>query len=262
MTKDSMADVAVITGAAGGIGRATVKRFQTAGWDVALVDIGEALDSAVAEAEQLAPAGTRVRGYVADTTSAAEVEQTRDAIVSDFESVKALLLIAGTVQVAAAAADLDPDEWDRVLAINLTGPFLFTRAFVHALQDTEGASVVAVSSQWGRSGHPFLSSYSASKAGLIVAMQSFAVELAPRVRVNTVCPGHVNTVLHTDALRAEAEVRGISFDEMKDIEWGKVPALRAGEVDEIAAAIFYLASDEASYVTGASLDVNGGSVLH
>lgn len=257
-----MTDVAVVTGAAGGIGRATAKRFLAAGWDVAMLDLDDSLQSAVEEAKELAGPKRTVRGYSADTTSVTEVEQARDHILRDFGGVKALLLIAGTVQAAAAVNDLDPKEWDRVLAINLTGPFLFTRAFAGPLSETEGASVVAVSSQWGRSGHPFLSSYSASKAGLIVAMQSFAQELAPQVRANTVCPGHINTSMHTDALEAEAEVRGISFEEMRDIEWGKVPALRAGEVDEIAAAIFYLASDDASYITGASLDVNGGSVLH
>ena len=257
-----MSDVAVITGAAGGIGQATVRRFLSAGWDVAMIDIGESLQSALGEAKELAGPAQAVRGYLADTASPADVEQVSDEILKDFGGVKALLLIAGTVQVAAPVADLDPQEWERVLGINLTGPFLFTRAFARALQETEGASVVAVSSQWGRSGHSFLSSYSASKAGLIVAMQSFAQELAPKVRVNTVCPGHINTVMHTDALQAEAVLRGISFEEMRDIEWRKVPALRAGEVDEIAAAIFYLTSDDASYITGASLDVNGGSVLH
>ncbi|GAA4113954.1 SDR family NAD(P)-dependent oxidoreductase [Enteractinococcus coprophilus] len=257
-----MSDVAVITGAGGGIGRATVRRFLAAGWDVAMIDIGASLEGALEEAKELAGPGQTVRGYFADAASAADVEQVRDEILEEFGGVKALLLVAGTVQTAASVGELDPQEWERVLSINLTGPFLFTRAFARALQDTEGASVVAVSSQWGRSGHPFLSSYSASKAGLIVAMQSFAQELAPKVRVNTVCPGHINTAMHTDALQAEAELRGIPFEEMRDIEWGKVPALRAGEPDEIAGAIFYLASDDASYITGASLDVNGGSVLH
>lgn len=257
-----MPDVAVITGATGGIGRATVRRFLSAGWDVAMTDIGDSLESALGEARELAGPEQTVRGYLADTTSPTDVERVREEVLRDFGAVKALLLIAGTVQTAAPVADLDPQEWERVISINLTGPFLFTRAFARALQDTEGASVVAVSSQWGRSGHSFLSSYSASKAGLIVAMQAFALELAPKVRVNTVCPGHVNTAMHTDALQAEAEIRGISVEEMRDIEWGKVPALRAGEVDEVAAAIFYLTSDDASYITGASLDVNGGSVLH
>jgi 3-oxoacyl-[acyl-carrier protein] reductase len=211
---------------------------------------------------QQAGPGQTVRAYAADTTSVGDVERARDEVLADFGAVKALLLIAGTVQTAATVTYLDPAEWSRVLDVNLTGPFLFTRAFAPALAETEGASVVAVSSQWGRFGQPNLSSYSASKAGLIVAMQSFALELAPRVRVNTVCPGHINTRMHTSALEAEARLRGISFEEMRDLEWGKVPALRAGEADEIAAAIFYLASDVASYITGASLDVNGGSVLH
>lgn len=257
-----MSDVVVITGAAGGIGQATVRRFLSADWDVAMVDLGDSLAGAVEEAQDLAGAGQSVRGYQADTTSTTDVQRVRDEVIADFGSVKSLLLIAGTVQVAASVTDLEPREWERVMSINLTGPFLFTRAFANDLQQTPGASVVGVSSQWGRSGQPFLSSYSASKAGLIVAMQSFAQELAPKVRVNTVCPGHIKTEMHTQALEAGAKERGISFEEMRDIEWGKVPALRAGEVGEIASAIFYLASDEASYITGASLDVNGGSVLH
>jgi NAD(P)-dependent dehydrogenase (short-subunit alcohol dehydrogenase family) len=161
-----------------------------------MLNIGDSLTDAVTDAETFAAPRAKSarlhRGHHLGDRRRADP----DAIMDEFGGVKALLLIAGTVRTATAVDELDPAKWSRVPDINLTGPFLLTRAFAAALRQTEGALVVAVSSQWGRAGQGHLSSYSTSKAGLIVAMQSFALELAPQVRVNIVCPGHIKTGMH------------------------------------------------------------------
>lgn len=101
--------------------------------------------------------------------------------------------------------------------------------------------------------------YCASKAGVIALAQSLAHELAPvGITVNTVAPSLINTAMHETAIRDEAEARGVTFDEQRELEWSQVPMGRAGEPEDVASAVLYLASADAGYVTGASLDVTGG----
>jgi len=130
------------------------------------------------------------------------------------------------------------------------------------LLSRDDGTITFISSWWGRSGHAYFSSYCASKAAVIVFAQALAEELAPDIRVNTVCPGNIDTKMHRAALHTEAAERGITFEEMKDIEWAKIPLKIAGPPSAIANALVWLASPAASYVTGASLDVNGGVVFH
>lgn len=253
--------VALVTGAAGGIGRAVVRRFAEGGAFVALVDVSNHVHSVADELRSQYP-GVEMRGYVADITDPESVAELAVNVERDFGRLDSLALVAGVVQTAAPIAKLDRSEWDRVLGINLTGPYEMAHALTPLLSRDGGGSITAVSSWWGRSGHAFFAAYCAAKAGLIVFAQALADELAPTVRVNTICPGNVNTRMHYSALEAEAEERGITFEEMKDIEWAKMPMLRPGEPEEMAEAIHFLSSPAASYITGASLDVNGGVVFH
>lgn len=253
--------VALVTGAAGGIGRAVVRRFADAGASVALVDANEQVHTVVQELEGEFP-GVRLRGYRVDISSTDSVSQLAQKVDSDFGRLDSLALVAGVVQAAAPIAELDRSEWDRVIGVNLTGPYEMTHALAPLLSRDGGGSITAVSSWWGRSGHAYFAAYCTAKAGLIVFAQAVAEELAPTVRVNTICPGNINTRMHQEALQSEAAERGISFEEMKDSEWAKIPLLKAGEPEDIAEAIYFLSSPAASYITGASLDVNGGVVFH
>jgi len=254
-----MSRVALVTGAAGGIGRATVQAFLDKGYEVAAVD---AVDSVRQLPGELEGAGAdRVKPFVTDITNEESVDALKSDVGAEFGRLDALAMVAGMVQTAAPVAELDPQHWRRVLDVNLTGPFLLSRALTPGLS-REGGSITMVSSWWGRSGHAYFSAYCASKAALIVFGQALAEELAPHVRVNTVCPGNIDTRMHRSALQSEADKRGISFEEMKDIEWAKIPLKIAGPPASIANAIVWLASTDASYVTGASLDVNGGVVFH
>jgi NAD(P)-dependent dehydrogenase (short-subunit alcohol dehydrogenase family) len=122
-----------------------------------------------------------------------------------------------------------------------------------------GAAIVGIASWWGRSGHAYYAAYCTSKAGVISLVQCLAAELAPEgIRANAVSPGNIDTQMHRSALESEAAERGVSFEEMKAIEWAKIPLGIAGPPQSIADAVLFLSSDKSSYITGATLDVNGG----
>jgi NAD(P)-dependent dehydrogenase (short-subunit alcohol dehydrogenase family) len=255
------APVALVTGAGGGIGRAVVRSYLDAGTSVALVD---AEDRFLTHTKGLAAEYPNliVRSYATDVADSGQVADLADRVASDFGRLDSLALVAGVVQTAAGIAELSPAEWRRVLDVNLTGAYEMTHALVPLLRQDGGGSVTAVSSWWGRSGHAFFAAYCAAKAGLIVFIQALADELAPHIRANTVCPGNIDTAMHRSALESEAAERGVSFDEIKKSEWAKIPLGQAGSPQDIADAILFLSSPTAGYITGASLDVNGGVVYH
>jgi NAD(P)-dependent dehydrogenase (short-subunit alcohol dehydrogenase family) len=253
-----MSPVALVTGAAGGIGRATVQAFLDSGYDVAAVDAVDAVRELPAD---FGVDGARVKTFITDITDEQSVSALATEVDSNFGQLNTIALVAGVVQNAAAVTELEPAEFRKVMDVNLTGPFLLTRSLSPLLSREDG-TITFISSWWGRSGHAYFSSYCASKAAVIVFAQALAEELAPYIRVNTVCPGNIDTKMHRAALHTEAAERGITFEEMKDIEWAKIPLKVAGPPSAIANAIVWLASPSASYITGASLDVNGGVVFH
>jgi NAD(P)-dependent dehydrogenase (short-subunit alcohol dehydrogenase family) len=252
---------ALVTGAGGGIGRAVVRSFLEAGTSVALVD---ADDRFLAHTPDLAAEfpDLTVQAYTTDITQTSQVSALAEQVAADFGRLDALALVAGTVQTAAGIADLTPTEWRRVIDVNLTGAYEMTHALVPLLAQDGGGSITSVSSWWGRSGHAYFAAYCAAKAGLIVFTQALAHELAPLIRANTVCPGNIDTAMHRAALESEAAERGVSFEEIKRSEWAKIPLEKAGAPQDIANAILFLSSPAAAYITGASLDVNGGVVFH
>ncbi|MDQ4490810.1 SDR family NAD(P)-dependent oxidoreductase [Sinomonas sp. ASV486] len=253
--------VALVTGAAGGIGQAVVRRLAAGGASVALVDADARVEGVAKQLKGEFP-DVDLRGYATDITDTEKVRQLARSVEDDFGRLDSVALVAGVVQTAAPIAQLGRAEWDRVLGVNLTGPYEMTHALSPLLARDGGGSITAVSSWWGRSGHAYFAAYCAAKAGLIVFVQAVAAELAPTVRVNTICPGNINTRMHQEALRSEAEERGVSYEDIKASEWAKIPLGKAGEPEDIAEAIYFLSSPAASYITGASLDVNGGVVFH
>ena len=177
--------------------------------------------------------------------------------------MNALALVAGTVQAEGVPVEeLSVEEWDRVHSVNLRGVFLASKHFIPIIAMGGSGSIIAIASYWGREAHPFFASYCTSKAGVISFVQGLAGELADRgIRVNAVAPGNIDTNMHRKALTEEAETRGISFEEMRDIEWAKIPLKAAGPPRSIADAVYFLSTEHASYITGATLDVNGGVVM-
>jgi NAD(P)-dependent dehydrogenase (short-subunit alcohol dehydrogenase family) len=253
--------VALVTGAAGGIGTATARAYAAAGLDLVLVDVHPGVTEVAGTLGAEFPKAT-ISAQVADVGDEEAVRALGETVRSTHGRLDHLALVAGTLQQAAPVQDLPLAEWERVLRVNLTAPFLLSREFVPALRQAPAGTVVAVSSWWGRSGHALFSSYCTSKAALIVFTQSLAAELAPAVRANTVCPGNIDTPMHRDALETEARERGVPFEELRAAEWDKIPMKIAGAPATIADAVLWLSSTASSYVTGASLDVNGGVVFH
>lgn len=254
----------IITGAAGGIGQATAQRFASSGWSLVLVDVTPKVEDVAKDVAKAT--GQRVVGVTADITTEAGVAQIEPAVKALGQPLTFLGLVAGVLQEVGSIETLAMSEWDRVMSINLRANVLMIKHFTPALKAAAvasgGASIVTVSSWYGKSGHGLFSAYCASKAGLISLTHSAAAELADfNVRVNTVAPGNVGTSMHFNALHEEAAKRGMTFQQMKDIEWGKIPLKRAAEPSEIAAAIHFLASADGAYLTGATIDVNGGCLF-
>ena len=253
--------VALVTGAAGGIGVATVRRFAEAGVSVALIDIHDGVNAAADSFAQEFPDLT-FAGYVVDVTDEAEVQALAATVEATFGRLDHLGVVAGVLQDAGPVETIPLEEWNRVLAVNITAPFLMAKTFIPLIRRDGGGTITNIASFYGRSGRALFAAYCASKAALFNLTQSLAVELAPDIRVNTVAPGNINTGMHQAALHREAEQRGVTFEEIRDKEWGVIPLKVAGEPSVIADALVFLSSPGASYITGASLDVNGGVLFN
>ncbi|KJC33811.1 3-oxoacyl-ACP reductase [Bradyrhizobium sp. LTSP885] len=237
--------VALVTGAARGIGLATAKRFLGEGWRVALLDIEDALlQAAVAALDE--PDNTLA--LTCDVSDAGAVAAAIAAVSSRFSRLDALVNNAG-VAVFAPVLETSDADWSRILAVNLTGPFLCTKAAAPLMREHGGGAIVNITSISAVRASTLRSAYGTSKAGLAHLTKQLAVELAPLgIRVNGVAPGPVETAMakavHT------AEIRADYHD--------AIPLNRYGLEEELADAIFFLCSDRASYITGQILAVDGG----
>lgn len=255
--------VVLITGAGGGMGREVSARYAAQGDRLVLVDVAqEGLDRAAEELRAEWP-DVELLLAPADVSRPESVRELAERVREWAGRVDVLALIAGVLQQANKVTDIDVEEWDFVNNVNVRGVFLMTKYFVPLMPKGGKSNIVTIASWYGHSGHGYFAAYCASKAGVISLTQSLADELAEdRIRVNTVCPGNIDTQMHRNALDAEAQARGITFEEMKAIEWAKIPLGIAGPPGSIADAVEYLSSDKASYITGASIDVNGGVLFH
>lgn len=238
--------VAIVTGAASGIGRATALRLAAEGAAVTCVD--RAADGARRTATEIETAGGRALAVAADVTDEGACARVVEETVARFTRLTTLVNAAG-VGPARPDPTPAPDEFRRVVEINLTGTYLPSRAALPALRSSGAGSITNLSSIYGLVGGSRAPSYAASKGGVSNLTRQLALHWAPEVRVNCVCPGVIETPLTEVMLRDPAWVEAALT---------KYPLRRFGQPEEIAAAILYLASDEAAYVTGVALPVDGG----
>ena len=250
--------VAIVTGAASGIGRGIAERLAAEGASVLVADIDEAGASEVADA-----IGEGAASAVCDVTDEASLEATVATAVERFGRLDILVNNAGILQISPVV-ETDVADWDRMFAVNVRGMFLGSKvAAKRLIEQGEGGSIINAASGAGRHGVGMLSHYCATKACAISMTQSLALELAPhKIRVNAYAPGHIMTPMWDDIWEPYAARVGKSVDEIKEIFLGTIPWGRYGAADDVAPGVSWLCSDDAGYVTGQTLGINGGEWLH
>ena len=239
--------VAIVTGASRGIGRAIALRLAAAG---ARVVAGARADHAQPVAREIEAAGGAAVAVPLDVTEAESIAAMTRAALDRFERIDVLVNNAGIVRDKLLLR-MKPEEWDAVIATNLTAAFACCRAVLRPMVKQRSGRIVNVGSVVGRTGNPGQANYAASKAGLEGFTRSLALEVAARgITANVVAPGMIETDM-TAALdeRARQALRG------------RIPAGRLGTPGDVAGAVCFLASDEASYITGQVVSVNGGMYL-
>ncbi len=250
-------DIVAVTGGAGGIGLATARRFLAAGARVAVLDRSSAANEQALAA--LAPEhGERVLTLSCDVTDRASVDAAIAAVVERWGSIGTLVNGAGYCTFGAFE-ELGEDAWDQVMDVNAKGVFLCSQAVVPHMRARGSGAIVSVASQAGRQGERLIAHYCAAKAAVVNLSRAMALELAPAIRVNVVCPGVVRTPMIEGELRWRQEVRG-EDPEQTLAEWrAGIPLGRFQQPDDIAQAIAFLAA--AGEVTGQALSVDGGTVM-
>jgi len=232
----------LITGGASGIGAATAGRFLEEGAQVVVLDRD---DKGRAQIQRQLPtlAGT----VAADVSNLQQVQAAFNEAVQQMGGVDVLINNAG-ISIRHKFLDITPQEWDRILAVNLTGVFYVAQTAAHYMWERGSGVILQTASTNGLVGQPFYADYNATKAGVIELTKTMALELAPNIRVCAVAPGYVLTPMQ----RAEYT------DEMLDEVNRKVPMGRHAKPEEIAALFAYLASEDAAYITGQVFTCDGG----
>jgi len=238
---------AVVTGGAQGFGRAITERFVASGARVAIWDNDHALADKTAS-----EIGNAVSAFEVDVTDSAAVERAREATLGAFGKIDILVNNAGIAGVNKTVWETDFDEWRKVLRINLDGPFICCKAIVPQMLRQKYGRIVNIASIAGKEGNPNAAHYSASKAGLIALTKSLGKELAAYdILVNAVTPAAAKTAI---------------FDQMTqqhiDFMLSKIPKNRFVLVEEVAAMVSWLASEDCAFSTGAVFDISGGRATY
>ena len=242
--------VAIVTGGGGGIGRATALRFASEGAKVVVSDIHS--ESGEESVDQITKMGGEAIFVKTDTSTEGEMKALVEECEKRYGGLDIFFNNAGVSNEEVKLVDISVDEWDRVVSINLKGVFMGMKYAIPAMEKRNGGAIVNTSSLLGFKGKKYMAPYNASKGGVITLTKNAALEYGGKnIRVNAVCPGVIDTNIVTPWKEDDRKWPIIS----------KANALRrVGQPEEIANAVLFLVSDEASYVTGTSLLVDGGGL--
>jgi NAD(P)-dependent dehydrogenase (short-subunit alcohol dehydrogenase family) len=250
--------VAVVTGAAQGIGLAVARAYVAHGASVVVIDVAaEKADAAARDLDREAPG--RAIAIALDVTDEAAVAAAARTVVERLGRVDCAVANAG-VLLLKHAVEMGLEEWRRVIDVNLTGAFITATAFARAMIDRgDGGRIILTSSLFGVRGGVENAAYSASKFGMIGLAQCLAAELAPHgILVNCVGPGQMDTDMIRKLFRDRAAIRGIPEADVRAALEGRIPVGHLGALDHLAGTYVYLASDLSRYVTGQTIVVDGG----
>ena len=240
--------VAIITGGASGIGKKTAEIFSKEGAAIAIFDVNR--DALNQTEKEIRDNGGKCNGYVVDVTNFEDVTEKVKEVIEDFGEIDVLVNNAGITR-DNFLTKMEIDDWNKVIAINLTGTFNCAKAVAPYMMEKNKGNIVNVSSVVGVYGNIGQTNYAASKAGVIGLTKTWAKEFAKKgIRVNAVAPGFIKTPM-TDKVP----------EKVLEIMISKTPMGRMGEAIEVAKAILFLASDDSSFITGHILHVDGGLVL-
>ena len=244
---------ALITGGAGGIGRATALLFASEGAAVGIVDLNQEQGQEVAR--EISIAGGRAIFERADVTRPGDCQRVVERTVHEFGGIHILFNNAGIIR-RASVVEISEEDWDSVMAVNVKSMFLMSREVVAIMARAEGGSIINTASGWGVVGGPRAAAYCASKGAVVQLTKAMAIDHGrQKIRVNCICPGDTDTAM----LRSEARQLGEAEDRFL-ADSANRPLGRVGRPGEIAQTALYLASDAASFVTGAALVVDGGGL--
>lgn len=276
--KNLKGKTAIITGSGrkGGIGEAIAKLLAKRGCQVVISDIGKAvgknfsaghigntseMNSIVREIKK--NKGQAI-GIACDVRKSNDINRMVAKTVKKFGSVDIMVNNAGVGYIMEPFEEFKESSWDAVLDVNLKGAFLCSQAAAkQMIKQGKGGSIINIASQAAKSGFPFAAAYTASKHGMIGLTRSNAVELGEKkIRVNAVCPNHITTGLGHWQNKFFSEKLGLDYDSYLQGIVDKNPLKRTGLVADIAKAVAFLASDEASYITGEAMNVSGGEEYH
>lgn len=247
--------IAVVTGGALGIGRAICERLARDGASVAIWDID--LEGAGETARMIEAAGGRAKVYRCDVAVTAEITEAARQTREDFGPI-AILVNNAAMTGSAKFEDISEELWERFMRIDLTGPFLCIQAVLPDMLAAGWGRIVNITSSSVQRGGPFMAHYVAAKGGLLALTRSLATEFASRgITVNNVPPGFVETPTMRDS-QQNFVGGGTPWEDAL----ARMPMKRAGKAEELAAAVAFLASDDAAYITGHTMSVNGGLYVH